>query len=144
MEKTRASSIFTFFYKFIVPTILVVLLIIFNLLIKEKTTRADLIGINLIYIFFFFIGYLPLLNIKKVFYDTQNIYTSNFLTEKEYKLESVVGVKRWLLFFYKLHLDETEKNKKIKFFPREFGNLSYLLKKPISVIELEKLVEKRK
>ena len=89
------------------------------------------------------IGCLPTSNIKKVYCDSRNLYVSNFFTQKEYKLESVISIKRWLIFFFKIRVEENGKRSRIKYLPREFGNISYLFRKPDSIIELEKLVERK-
>ena len=144
MHKKRLSSLLTFSYKFVIPLIFFGIIILLDYLLKKQGKTKDLISINITYIITMTLGYLPLLNIKKVWYDSKKLYDSNFFTDKEYKLETIKCISRCFFFFYKIHLDNNEKNKKIKFIPREFGNFRYLFKKPNTIIELEKSVAKRK
>jgi hypothetical protein len=143
-KKKRQSSLLTIFYKFFIPIIFIGFLFILNHLIRGKATREDLIGINISFIVVMTIANLPTLNVKKVFSDSKNLYVSNYFYEKEYKLESIISINRWLVFFFRIRLEEAGKTKKIKYLPREFGSVRYLLRKPNSIIELEKLVERRK
>jgi len=142
-NKKRHSSLLTVFYKFFIPIIFIGFLLFINYLLEEKATREDKIGINLSFILIMTIGCLPTSNIKKVYCDSRNLYVSNFFTQKEYKLESVISIKRWLIFFFKIRVEENGKRSRIKYLPREFGNISYLFRKPDSIIELEKLVERK-
>lgn len=134
----------TFPCKFVTPLIFLGILILLDHTLSKQGLRNDIIGINTTYVLTMTLGYLPLLNIKKVWYDSKKIYYSNFFFDKECKLEDIKFIKRGFLLFYIIHLDNAEKIKKIKFIPRESGNFVYLFKKPDTVIELEKLVAQRK
>ncbi|MGQ1945468.1 hypothetical protein ACT3CD_00020 [Geofilum sp. OHC36d9] len=143
-NKKRITTRLTIVYKFILPVILIGILVALNLAIKEVASKTDLIVINCLCLIMMTIGYLPMLNIKKVHIDSKKVYCSNYFSEKEYELKSIIKVKRWLIFHYRIFLEKEGKIKKIKFLPFEFLRLDYLLKKPDSIVKLERRIDSLK
>jgi len=140
----RLSSILTFVYKIILPILLLGILILLNFVLKGKATKEDLLGINISYLIIMTIGYLPISNIKEVYFDSKKLYYSNYFIKKESELNSIIKVKRWMFFFFRIFIENEGNIKKMKFLPREFGSLHYLFNKSESIIELERLIKKSK
>ncbi len=139
-NKKRITTRLTIVYKFILPIILIGILIALNLAIKEVANRTDILVINGLCLFLLTIGYLPMSNIKEIHIDSKKIYCSNYFSEKEYELKTIIKVKRWFFFHYRIFLEKDGNIKKIKFLPLEFLSLTYLFKKPDSVIILERKI----
>lgn len=138
--KKRISTRLTLFYKLFLPIILIGFLIALNIAIKEVANKIDLVVINILGLVLMTIGYLPMSNIKKVYINSSKIYCSNFLSEKEYEIKTIIKVKRWLIFHYRIFIEIDGRIKKIKFLPREFLSLSYLFHKPDSIKNLERKI----
>ena len=138
--KKRISTRLTLFYKLVLPIILIGFLIALNIAIKEAANKIDLVVINILGLVLVTIGYLPMSNIKKVYINSSKIYCSNFLSEKEYEIKTIIKVKRWLIFHYRIFIEIDGRIKKIKFLPREFLSLSYLFQKPDSIKNLERKI----
>ena len=138
--KKRISTRLTLFYKLVLPIILIGFLIALNIAIKEVANKIDLVVINILGLVLMTIGYLPMSNIKKVYINSSKIYCSNFLSEKEYEIKTIIKVKRWLIFHYRIFIEIDGRIKKIKFLPREFLSLSYLFQKPDSIKNLERKI----
>ncbi len=143
-NKKRITTRLTIVYKFILPIVLIGILIALNLAIKEVANRSDLLVINGLCLFMMTIAYLPMSNIKEIHIDSTKINCSNYFSEKEYELKTIIKVKRWFFFHYRIFLEKDEKIKKIKFLPLEFLSLTYLFKKPDSVIKLEQRINSLK
>jgi hypothetical protein len=138
--KKRISTRLTLFYKLVLPIILIGFLIALNIAIKEVANKTDLVVIIILSLVMMTIGYLPMSNIKKVYINSSKIYCSNFLSEKEYEIKTIIKVKRWLIFHYRIFIEIDGRIKKIKFLPREFLSLSYLFRKPDSIKNLERKI----
>jgi hypothetical protein len=142
-KRKRLSSILTLPYKYIVPLIPIGIAISVNLTIDKETNQGYFIPLNLFFLIFFLIVYLPLRDIKKVEYDNDNLIISNFIKKETFRLKNVIQVKRWMFYFYKIFVQVDNKTKKIKFLSparermiRPFGKLD-------SILEFERILEKK-
>ena len=140
-KKKRLSSNLTLPYKFIVPLIPIGLAILFNLLIDKDANQGYFIPVNLFFLLFFLVAYLPLRDLKKVEYDRENLIVSNFINSERFRLRDVIQIKRWLFFFYKISVRLDTEMKKIKFLSPASERMFRPFKKLDSIIKFEKKLE---
>ena len=136
-KKKRLSSNLTLPYKFIVPLIPIGLAILVNLTIDKDSNQGYFIPLNLFFLLFFLITYLPLWDLKKVEYDRDNLIISNFFNSERFRLKDVIQIKRWLFFFYKISVQNDTETKKIKFLSPASQRMFRPFKKLDSIIEFE-------
>ena len=141
--KKRLSSNLTFPYKYFVPILPVALAVWINLTIDKENNQGYFIPLNLLFLIIFLIPFSQLKNLKKVEYDKNNLIVSNFFKIKKYRLNDIIGVKRWFFLFYKISVKTNNKIVKIKFLSpanermfRPFGKLN-------SIINFEKIIQKK-
>lgn len=97
-NRKKLSSNLTFFYKFIIPLLLIGLIVFVN----TTLTFYDKLGIkivNSILIVFSLLSYLPLINIKKVEYSKSRLIVTNYRKETVYFLKEVKDIYVGLFFF---------------------------------------------
>ncbi len=138
---TRLSSLFTFFYKFIVPIMPVGLAVFVNYTIDKESNNGYFIPVNLFFAIFFSVVFFPLYRIRKVEYTKNNLKVSNYFKSETYKLSSIVSVKRWLFYFYKISIDTNEGIKRIQFMPHIYERLLRPFGKLDSIIKFEKIIK---
>ena len=134
-KRIRLSSIITFPYKYIVPLMPLGLAILFNLTIDKEPCKGCFFPVYLVFLIMFLLAFFQLKNLKKVEYSKENLIVSNYFKSEVFKLVSVVGIKRWLFYFYKISIDTNEGIKKILFMPhmqerllRPYGKLDSIIK----------------
>jgi hypothetical protein len=68
----------------------IVLGLLLNLTIDKDTNQGYFIPLNLFFLLFFLVAYLPLRGLRKVEYDKDNLITSNFIHSEIFQLKDVI------------------------------------------------------
>jgi hypothetical protein len=139
--RKQLSSGLTFFYKFITPLVFLGFLLFINFKIRGNASIEDLFAINFIYVIIMTpIIILTSSDLKKVYYDKNNLFVSNFFTEQEYKIKSIVKVERWLIFYYKIYIEIGNRKIKVKFIPPQTGNIFSSFNCSKSIMEFKEII----
>ncbi len=143
-KRKRLSSNLTLIYKYILPLIPIVLGLLLNLTIDKDTNQGYFIPLNLFFLLFFLVAYLPLRGLRKVEYDKDNLITSNFIHSEIFQLKDVIQIKRWMFFFYKISVQTDTETKKIKFLSPARERMCRPLNKLDTIKEFEKKINTTK
>ena len=135
------SSSITYLYKKVIPSIyfLVVSLFWISLytIIPEKYFDGMLI---LGFIFLFsLLALVPLIRLKKVYYDNDYTYISNYSTTIKVKHEELVSIKRYIFYFYKLSYRKNESIYSVIFITSLYEKMGVSLCVPKSIIKFKKV-----
>lgn len=141
-NRKRLSSNLTLFYKYLVPLIPIGLGLLFNLTIDKDANQGYFIPVNLFFLIFFLVAYLPLRDLKKVEYDKYNLIISNYIHSDIFRLKDVINIKRWMFFFYKISLKTDTETKRIKFLSPSKERILRPFIQPNSIIEFERNLDK--
>jgi hypothetical protein len=111
-----------------------------NLKIKNKVNSDELLIINALLLLFFLMPWAIIISgIKKIEYSKSSLFVSNYITSKEYSMNSVIKLNRWLIFFYKIQLTVESKVVTVKFIPKTNNNIITNLTKNEAVNTFKKL-----
>jgi hypothetical protein len=143
-RRKRLSSNLTLIYKYILPLIPIVLGLVVNLTIDKDANQGYFIPVNLFFLLFFLVSYLPLRGLRKVEYDKDNLITSNFIRSEIFRLKDVILIKRWMFFFYKISVRTDTETKKIKFLSPARERMFRPLNKLDTIFEFEKKINTTK
>ncbi len=127
MNYTYLSSSATFFYKWVIPSVVFLLTIFFIIgsitFFPEK--HAELYLPFSLFLIIFAFSLSPLIFLKKVYYDDNYLYLSNYRKGKQIEFNQVREVKMFLFYFYKIsYEDEMKKFRSFIFMPHIFEKMS--------------------
>jgi hypothetical protein len=142
--RIKISSDLTFINKFIFPFIPLGLGIALGYFIDLKIFTQDSLPMTT----FLSIGTLILLyhywNIKKVEYNNEMIFVSNFVSEKTFLVKNATKIKRTYFDFYVITVKTDNGQKKIKFMPSFHKRLLRPFREPSEIGKLRELIRKEK
>ncbi len=140
-KRIRLSSILTFPYKYIVPLMPLGLAILFSLTIDKEPCKGCFFPVYLVFLIMFLLAFFQLKNLKKVEYSKENLIVSNYFKSEVFKLVSVVSMKRWAFFFYRISVKTDNGIVKIQFMPQIHEVLLRPFSKLDSIIKFEKKIK---
>ncbi len=146
MKKAVLSSTLTFIYKFVIPTILWLFSIFiitggFTFLPKEHQELYYGFG-GFMFVFSALIT-LPLIPIKKVSYDSQFLYYSNYKNQCKVPLKNSKEIRRWLFYFFKIDFTNNQgKSESIVFMPHISEMMNSMgIQTPKSIVQFKSKIE---
>lgn len=141
MSKTRQlSSNLTLTYKYLMPLLPVAQAGLINIFLRRGPNIAILTPVNYFFAAVFLVLFISLRSLKKVEYNNEKLFVSNFLNKKEFDLNCVVNIRRWLFYFYVISLEMENEVKKIQFMPRMSERIFSPFKKLDSIVAFENRV----
>jgi hypothetical protein len=143
-KRKRLSSNLTLIYKYILPLIPIILGLVVNLTIDRDANQGYFIPVNLFFLLFFLVSYLPLRDLRKVEYDKDNLITTNFICSEIFRLKDVIQIKRWMFFFYRISVQTDTETKKIKFLSPAKERMFRPYNKLDTITEFEKKINTTK
>ena len=122
------SSRLTPVYKFYFPVTFITCLLFNTLLILLDIYPGNDISIFIvleIMLIIWLAFFIPCIKLRLVYLNNNQIITINFLDESSFQISSIISLKRYFIFLYKLNIEKGTNTQKIIILPRltEFSNL---------------------
>lgn len=137
-KRQELSSRVTFLYKYIIPIGFLLFTVGLNIvyLIDKSILGESILPFNVL-LFFTVFFLIPLIRLKKVYYDNKRLYISNYIDDDVFRLIDVMKIKRHLIYFYKIYYKQGNDLKTLIFMPH-INEAVIIFIKPNSVKVFEK------
>lgn len=142
-NKMKLSSNLTFIYKYIIPYIFFCIFGVLLISVFIKILNIDL-PIRILLSFFAFLFCLfmiPLVRLRFISYDEKDTFIKGFKENVTVSNTSVIKVKRFLFYFYRLFYKTNGKIEKVIFLPHIVGVFIRFLGKPRSIKAYESYIK---